>query len=64
MIGLIAGYLDPGSGSMILQAILGGAAGLAVGIKMFGRRLSSFVFFWRKDDPQSIEAPAEPETKA
>lgn len=60
MSGLIAGYLDPGSGSMILQAILGGAAGLAVGLKMFGRRLFSVIFFWRNDEPEAIE----PESKA
>ncbi|HEV2060810.1 MAG TPA: hypothetical protein VGR11_15770 [Solirubrobacteraceae bacterium] len=28
-------YLDPGSGSIILQAVLGGAAALAVGAKLW-----------------------------
>jgi hypothetical protein len=32
-------YLDPGSGSMLLQALLGGAAGIAVLIKLYWRRL-------------------------
>ncbi len=48
---VILGYLDAGSGSMILQAILGGTAGLIVALKMFGTRVKSFLFFWRKDDP-------------
>jgi hypothetical protein len=51
---------------MILQVILGGAAGLVVAIKMFGRRLKSFLFFWRKDEetepvPSEPAASAEPE---
>jgi hypothetical protein len=32
-------YLDPGTGSMILQALLGGIAGLAVYLKTKGRRV-------------------------
>lgn len=32
-------YLDPGSGSMLLQVILGGAAGLAVLIKLYWQRV-------------------------
>jgi hypothetical protein len=45
----VLAYLDPGSGSMILQAILGGVAGLAVALKMFGRRMVSFLTFWKRD---------------
>ena len=53
-------YLDPGSGSMILQALLGGVAGLFVAVKMFGVRIKETLFFWRKDE----EVPAdEPEPK-
>lgn len=33
------GYLDAGSGSLILQAILGGAAGVAVAFKAWNARL-------------------------
>ena len=32
-------YLDPGSGSMLLQLILGGAAAAGVGLKMTWRRV-------------------------
>jgi hypothetical protein len=33
------GYLDAGTGSLILQTVLGGAAGVAVLLKTSGRRL-------------------------
>jgi hypothetical protein len=36
--GLLA-YLDPGSGSMILQIIAGGAAAVGVGVTVWWRRL-------------------------
>ncbi len=32
-------YLDPGTGSLIMQAVLGGAAGVAVFVKARGRRM-------------------------
>lgn len=32
-------YLDPGSGSMLLQLVLGGFAGVAVAIRLYWRRL-------------------------
>lgn len=32
-------YLDPGSGSMLIQLLLGGLAGLAVIVNLFWRRL-------------------------
>ncbi len=36
---MLLAYLDPGSGSLLLQALLGGAAGLFVVLKTFGRRI-------------------------
>jgi hypothetical protein len=36
-------YLDPGSGSMLLQLLLGGAAGLAVIVKLYWRRFKAFL---------------------
>ncbi len=35
-------YLDPGSGSMILQVIAGGVAGAVVAFKMFWHRIYAF----------------------
>ena len=47
-----AAYIDPGSGSLIIQLILGGIAGLGVVLKLFWHRL---VAPFRKAAP---EAPA------
>ena len=58
----VLAYLDPGSGSMILQALLGGVAGLFVAIKMFGVRIKETLFFWRKNEDEA-PAPA-PERQA
>lgn len=44
-------YLDPGSGSMILQIIAGGIAGLAVALKMFWHRIRGF--FGGGNEPQN-----------
>lgn len=38
---MLFGYLDAGSGSLILQAILGGAAGILVAFKAWKARLMS-----------------------
>jgi hypothetical protein len=47
----ILAYLDPGSGSMILQMIAGGTAALAVTAKLYWRRVLKFLRI-RKDDEQ------------
>lgn len=56
----VLAYLDPGSGSMLLQVLLGGIAGIAVSIKMFGKRIFRIFTFWKKhdDDAPSTGAPA------
>jgi hypothetical protein len=43
-------YVDPGSGSMLLQLLLGGVAGVAVAIRMYWHRVRSF-FGSRSDNP-------------
>jgi hypothetical protein len=35
-------YLDPGTGGMLIQIVLGGVAGLAVAGKLFWHQLKSF----------------------
>jgi hypothetical protein len=52
-------YIDPGSGSMLLQVIVGGIAAVAVGAKMFGRRLwRVFIPRGRTDDePEGRQEP-------
>jgi hypothetical protein len=44
-------YLDPGTGSMILQVLLGGVAGLALAGKLYWHKLLS-LFGLRKEDAQ------------
>ena len=46
---LARAYTDPGAGSMLLQLLLGGAAGLFVAVRMFKERILRF-FRYRKDD--------------
>jgi hypothetical protein len=53
------GYIDPSSGSMILQVLLGGVAGMIVAMKMFGRRVLSVFTFWRRDSKDTPRAGAE-----
>lgn len=43
-------YLDPGSGSMLLQALVGGVAAAGVTAKLFWRRLKSRVAGGAKND--------------
>ena len=49
--GLVLGYLDAGSGSMILQALAGGVAGIAVVGRLYWRRLKR-VFVRRGPDDE------------
>lgn len=37
---MIFAYLDPGSGSLLLQALLGGLAGIAVAFKAWRARIN------------------------
>lgn len=37
-------YIDPGSGSLLLQVIVGAALGLLVTIKMYWARIKNFFF--------------------
>jgi hypothetical protein len=52
-------YLDPGSGSMLLQALLGGIAGIVVTLRLFGRRVTSFLAFWRRAPRSGAESESE-----
>lgn len=60
MISIIA-YLDPGTGSIIIQSIVAGLLGIAVAIKLFWQRIVGF-FRFRKSEPVG-EEKAEPEAK-
>lgn len=51
----VLGYLDPGTGSVLLQALLGGIAGLAVTFKLFGRRILDFFRIGRSSPKEAPE---------
>jgi len=42
-------YIDPGTGSIILQAIIAGVAGAAIAIKLFWHRIIVFLGLRNKD---------------
>jgi hypothetical protein len=46
----VLAYLDAGSGSIILQALLGGFAAVIVSIKLFGKKVYRTLFFWKDHD--------------
>jgi hypothetical protein len=54
-------YLDPGSASALLAAVLAGVAGLGAAIRTYGSNFLKKILFWKKDEP---EAGSEPEASA
>ena len=62
MTSAILAYLDPGSGSVILQALLGGLAAVAVTFKLWWKRLTGIFRRRDKESPASeaTSAPKEP----
>ncbi len=55
MTALVLAYLDPGSGSMILQLLVGGLAAMGVALKMYWQRVLSFLRIRRDDDESTGE---------
>ena len=49
---IIPAYIDPGTGSLILQLLLGGVAGIWVILKLFGQRI--LAFFGKKEKEEKI----------
>ena len=47
-------YLDPSSGSLMLQIVLGGLAGAAVAVKLYFRKVLAF---FGKQEPTDREGP-------
>lgn len=45
-------YLDPGTGSMLLQVILGGVAAVAVAIKLYWHKLRAAFGMAKKEEPE------------
>ncbi len=57
----VLAYLDPGSGSVLLQALLGGVAALAITGKLWWARLLMFLRIRRPDDEADGSEPARDE---
>ena len=51
-------YLDPGSGSMMLQVIAGGLAAAAVTMKVYWRRFLVFLHIRKPDEDTETETAA------
>lgn len=49
-------YMDPGSGSMLLQILLGGLAGVAVMLRLFWYRLKDMFRFGKKGSDEARQA--------
>ena len=54
---MLIAYLDPGSGNLVAQAMVAGAAGAAVAAKLGWRRISSSVRN-RKGQPPAVTRPS------
>lgn len=52
-------YIDPGSGSFIIQMLVGAALGASLAIKIFWRRLVSFFTGRKSDDPDEEQQSSE-----
>jgi hypothetical protein len=49
-------YLDPGTGSMLLQVVLGGVAAIGVAIKLYWHKLRASIGLRKKEKPEN-ESP-------
>ena len=49
-------YLDPGTGSMLLQVILGGIAAVGVALKLYWHRLRAALGMAKKEKPDDESA--------
>jgi len=45
-------YLDPGTGSMLLQVILGGVAAIGVALKLYWHKLMAAFGLHKKEDAE------------
>jgi hypothetical protein len=52
----VMGYLDAGSGSIILQAVVGGIAAVGVTMRLYWRRIKSF---FKRGGAEPADQPGE-----
>jgi len=55
-------YLDPATGSMIIQGIIGAVAGLLIAAKFYWHKIKSF--FSHSKQPDAIDASDEEDAEA
>lgn len=58
---LFLAYLDPSAGSMMLQIVLGGVAGLAIALKLFWARILLALGVGRDKTMMDADPDADPE---
>ena len=58
---LFLAYLDPSAGSMMLQIILGGVAGLMIALKLFWAKILLALGIGRNKTTMDANLEAEPE---
>jgi hypothetical protein len=61
---LVLGYLDPGSGSMMLQVIAGGIAAAAVTMKVYWNRVLVFLKIRKPQEDTTDTSTAQPESSS
>ncbi len=52
----VLAYLDPGTGSMLLQVILGGIAAIGVALKLFWHKIRLAIGLGRRREPEDEAA--------
>jgi hypothetical protein len=57
-------YLDPGSGSMVLQVLLGGVAAVAVVVKLMWHRILTVLRIRKEDSPEQSESDSSSSTES
>lgn len=60
---VVFAYLDPASGSMFLQLLLGGVAGLALVVKLYWRKLLDLLGLAKEEEQKTQEAPEDDEAQ-
>ncbi len=55
----IYGYLDPGSGSMFLQLLLGGLAGAALLIRLYFKKFIAVITGKKTETPENRETSSK-----
>jgi hypothetical protein len=57
----ILAYIDPGTGSIILQALVAAVAGIAIAARLYWQRVLKFLGIRQEIKPESSETEPEPE---